>query len=412
VRLGIASALVCALVVSMASGCKSSSTAPATAGAPGSSPSASTAPQPTQSSVPSTASTATINDPSSNNEPAFTVTIPSGWKVDGTVMINPCNHLPSPVFRAYASDGLTEMRYMPIFGWRWSKAQLPPSATQGCLPLPGPMTAAQFAQYYIGTIPGGVHVIGPMPISAQFQQAAQSYANGMNANNAHLMAALQANNTADTAALHIQTVNGSFVIDQRVRVRLECATRNSGPFEGGTCLAWVDVQRASQGKLDPLVQLVDDTPMPKVTPLQQWFSAFLQRQQQQGNAMLAALAKQEKQESNMLLQQHQQIMATMQANHEAFMQQQESSFQSAMHNANASMNAQSTATSDWVDYALDQQTVTGSGGTVKVSSAYGSTWSNGQGQWYQTNDPNSNPNGSLSGTWTQDTKVHGNGQPY
>ena len=128
--------------------------------------------------------------------------------------------------------------------------------------------------------------------------------------------------------------------------------------------------------------------------------------------MLAALAKQEKQESNMLLQQHQQIMATMQANHEAFMQQQESSFQSAMHNANASMNAQTTAASDWVDYALDQQTVTGSGGTVKVSSAYGSTWSNGQGQWYQTNDPNSNPNGSLSGTWTQDTKVHGNGQPY
>ena len=138
----------------------------------------------------------------------------------------------------------------------------------------------------------------------------------------------------------------------------------------------------------------------------------MQRQQQQGNAMLAALARQEQQENNMLHQQFEQTMQRMQANHEAFMQQQESSFQSAMHNANASMNAQSTATSDWVDYALDQQTVTGPGGTAKVSSAYGSTWSNGQGQWYQTNDPNSNPNGFLSGTWTQDTKVHGNGQPY
>ena len=112
------------------------------------------------------------------------------------------------------------------------------------------------------------------------------------------------------------------------------------------------------------------------------------------------------------IEQFEQTMQRMQANHEAFMQQQESSFQSAMHNANASMNAQSTATSDWVDYALDQQTVTGPGGTAKVSSAYGSTWSNGPGQWYQTNDPNSNPNGLLSGTWTQDTKVHGNGQPY
>ena len=407
----VLSVLVCAVVVCLTAGCKSSPTAAAST-ASTTSPSSSTAPQPTQSALPSTTTTATINDPSSNNDPAFTVTIPSSWKVDGTVVMNPCNQLPSPVFRAYASDGLTEMRYMPVFGWRWSKAQAPPGTRQGCLPLSGPMTAAQFAQYYVGTIPGGVHVIGPMPISAQFQQAAQSYANAMNANNAHLMAAVQANFTSDTAALHIQTVNGSFVIDQRVRVRLECSTRNSGPFEGGSCLAWTDVLRARQGKLDPLVQLVDNTPMPKVTPVPQWFSAFMQRQQQQGNAMLAALARQEQQENSMLHQQFEQTMQRMEANHEAFMQQQESSFQSAMHNANASMNAQSTATSDWVDYALDQQTVTGPGGTAKVSSAYGSTWSNGQGQWYQTNDPNSNPNGLLGGTWTQDTKVHGNGQPY
>jgi hypothetical protein len=85
-----------------------------------------------------------------------------------------------------------------------------------------------------------------------------------------------------------------------------------------------------------------------------------------------------------------------------------------MANADASMNAQSTATSDWVDYALDQQTVAGPGGVAKVSSSYSQTWSStvgGQTQWFQTNDPNTNPNGVLSGTWTQDTKVHGNGQP-
>ena len=69
----------------------------------------------------------------------------------------------------------------------------------------------------------------------------------------------------------------------------------------------------------------------------------------------------------------------------------------------------------WVDYALDQQTVAGQGGTVKVSSAYSHTWSStvgNQTQWYQTNDPNANPNGVLGGNWTEDTKVHGNGQSY
>jgi hypothetical protein len=101
----------------------------------------------------------------------------------------------------------------------------------------------------------------------------------------------------------------------------------------------------------------------------------------------------------------------MNRNHQAFMAQQESQFHSAMNNANNAMNARTTAASDWVDYALDQQTVTGSGGTVKVSGAYTQTWSNGQNQWFQTNNPNANPNGVIPGNWTPDTKVHGNGQP-
>ncbi len=93
------------------------------------------------------------------------------------------------------------------------------------------------------------------------------------------------------------------------------------------------------------------------------------------------------------------------------MQQQESSFNSAMNNAWASMDARTTAASDWVDYALDQQTVTGVDGTVKISNAYSQTWSDGQGDWYQTNDPNENPNGELEGNWTQTMVVHGNGEP-
>ena len=113
----------------------------------------------------------------------------------------------------------------------------------------------------------------------------------------------------------------------------------------------------------------------------------------------------------MIYQQFQQIMQRSQAEHQAFMQQQESQFESAMNNANASMNAQTTAASDWVDYSLDQQTVMSPDGSLgKVSSAYSQTWTNGS-QWYQTNDPNSNPNGVLRGNWTQTTQVHGNGAP-
>ena len=80
--------------------------------------------------------------------------------------------------------------------------------------------------------------------------------------------------------------------------------------------------------------------------------------------------------------------------------------------ANASMNAQSQSASDWVDYALGEQTVLdpSTGQVSNVSSAYSYTWSNGQTS-YQTNSPDANPNGSMPGTWTKTQVVHGNGTP-
>jgi len=202
-------------------------------------------------------------------------------------------------------------------------------------------------------------------------------------------------------------------VEERLRTVVECtaSTSNAGALAGGTCWARVDVLTAPQGGLDALAQLVDSNNLPKGVNSAQWTQAALQRQQKQGQQAIAALTAQEQQESKMIYQQFQQIMQRSQAEHQAFMQQQESQFQSAMNNANASMNAQSTSASDWVDYSLDQQTVMSPNGTLaKVSSAYSQTWTNGT-QWFQTNDTNSNPNGVLSGNWTQTTQVHGNGTP-
>lgn len=353
--------------------------------------------------------TATITDPSLNNIDAMALTIPAGWKLEGIVMISPCTTLPSPVYRAYSADGLMQDRMEPLVGWKWSPRGTPPNSS-GCLPFSKTVTAADLLQYYLGTMQGGVHVVGPTPVAPAEEQQAQRLAANFNQQNSQLQAAVQSNNTADTAALRIETVDGSFVVEERLQTMVECSVRNSGPLAGGSCWARVDVLTAPQGRLDALMQLVDSKNLPNPIPTQQWESAFMQRQQKQGQQMLAALTAQEKQESQMLYQQFQQIMQRSQQEHQQFMQQQESQFESAMNNANASMNAQTTAASDWVDYALDQQTVAGPNGTMKVSSAYSQTWTNGT-QWYQTNDPNVNPNGMLSGTWTQTTKVHGNGEP-
>lgn len=356
--------------------------------------------------------TAKITDPSLNNIVSATLTIPAGWKLQGITMISPCTFSPWPVFRAYSPDGLMQMRIEPVFGWRW-RPNVKGMDNSGCANITSPISAAQFLQHYLGTLQGGVHVVGAMAISPQYQQWAQGYAANANQVQSRVAAAMQSNNTADTAALRIQTVNGSFVVEERLRTVVECSVINntSTALYGGTCWARVDVLTAPLGKLDALVQLVDSNNLPHGVNSAQWTQAALQRQQQQNAQAMAALTAQERQESQMIYQQFQQIMQRSQAEHQAFMQQQESQFESAMNNANASMNARSTAASDWVDYSLDQQTVmTQDGSLAKVSSAYSQTWTNGT-QWYQTNDPNSNPNGVLSGNWTQTTQVHGNGAP-
>jgi hypothetical protein len=84
----------------------------------------------------------------------------------------------------------------------------------------------------------------------------------------------------------------------------------------------------------------------------------------------------------------------------------------SMNRAAQIANSNHTIASDWVDYALDQQTVSdpNTGQISKVSSAYTYTWVDSSGNnSYQTNDSNANPNGTRMGNWTRQQQVHGDG---
>jgi hypothetical protein len=354
-------------------------------------------------------STGTITDPSFGGMKAFTVNIPVGWQFQGTVVRGPeCYPNAFPTFRAYSRDGLTEIRLLPAFNWSFHPA-IRMNTVAGCLPIKRTMSAQEFLDHFVELIPGGVHVVGPMSIAQPYRERVENVATSINAANHN--PGFHA--SVDTAALRVETVNGSFIIEQRVRVWLGCRVNSqAGVFSGGGCDAHVDVLRAPKGKLDALVRMVDSNDLTKPTGDSQWKTAYLQRQNAEDAERMRQLTSDEARQGSMLRTQYEQIQETMSRNHEAFMAQQESQFHSAMNNSNTAMNARTTAASDWVDYALDQQTVNGSGGLTKVSSSYSQTWSNGQNQWFQTNNPNSDPNGTLYGNWTRDTKVHGNGQPY
>lgn len=367
--------------------------------------------------------TAPITDPTLNNMVAVDMTIPAGWKLEGIEMHPPCTPFPFPTFRAYSPDGLMQMRQEPLLGWSWYSGFK--GNQGGCANISSVISAADFLNFYVSTMQGGVHVVGPMPVSEAYSQWAGRMADQANQNATRWAPALRSHSTADTAALRVQVVNGTFIVEERLRAAVECSA-NANTVQAsaatpwsirphGSCYARVDVLAAPQGKLDALVQLADSNNLPHWKGHPDWQQATMQQMQErdarEGAERLAEGRAEARAFSQMMYNAFQQNMARSASEHAAFMQQQEASFRSSMNNANAAMNARSTAASDWVDYALDQQTVTGADGTMKVSSAYSQTWSNGQGQWYQTNDPNANPNGVLQGNWTQTTVVHGNGQP-
>jgi hypothetical protein len=392
------------LVLTLAA-CKSSATSSAasSSGTPAAAAAASAA-------LPTTFTTAPVSDPSFNNMLAETMTIPAGWKMDGTIMTAPCTTLPWPVYRAYSADSLTEIRQYPALGWHWSTANA--SMPQGCLTMKQPMAASDFLQHFLTTLPGGVNVVGAVPVAPAFSQWAQHFADVQNQGAAKVtFAPAKTQTTADTAALHIQTHNGSFVIDQRLRAVVICTIYpNPGTLQGGSCWARVDNLRAPQNQLDALDTLVDNNNLPNPKDNPQWDQAVLARAQQQGQQALAAMNQMQQQAAATFQAMHNQFMQTMQQNFQNFQASQQSEFNNFQANMAAQSQASANATSDWVDFALDQQTVTGSGGTVNVSSQYSQTWSNGT-QWFQTNDPNTNPNGAMSGNWTLQTQTHGNGAP-
>ena len=365
--------------------------------------------------------TAMLTDASYGGMPATEVTVPGGWRVQGQMSASACADLPSATWDAVAPNGQGEIHVLPILGWRWGQN---PRGNNGCIPLNGPLQAADFLQKFAARV-SNVRVLGTMPITDAFRRREENYTRGVNSNNAHMPPMLQARITGDVAAMQAIDSSGH---EMRLRAWVECRQRS----QGGDCFARVDILRAPKGRLNTLVTLVDSHNMVQDQPTQQWQAAFLNHQQRVGRQQMdqlrrnedagnQALAQQRRNadaSSQMLHQQYLDSSARLNAEHQAGMEQIQRSTDSSMRNANNSMNARTTAASDMQDYSLDRQTVSGANGTYKTSSQYSSVWSSpvgpalSDGRTFGSTDNTVNPNTATDNTWTQDTKVHGNGQPY
>jgi hypothetical protein len=339
---------------------------------------------------------------------AYDVSIPNGWKYQGTIMQgDSCSNLASPVWRAYSSDGLSEFRRLPRFDWSWSNAPYAPKPQGDCLALTRDMPASEFIRYLGGILQ--IKYIGPASESGFVNAFMQNVEKD---NGAIQATAGQRPFRGSAGAARFEDLNGSFVIEEQIRAGVRCSHHDlpgfaaQGKLFQETCGAEVRIVRAPKGKLDALVASLDanggfreDSRWTQaiIALMQQHMATDVERTRQ----IMATRAVQFQHDQTVRARQNQDYQAMIKAGYD-------------QHNANEmrDMTARHTPASDWVDYALDQQTVSGTGGTaVKISSAYSQTWADGQGHSYQTNNLNANPNGSLPGTWTVQSQVHGNGQP-
>ncbi len=361
-----------------------------------------------------------ITDPSMNNMNAIAVTIPEKWHFQGVLFQGgSLPSLPYFVFRASSPDGLSFVERQPQLCWVWGEGPRMPAKPPGCMLVKGPMSARELLKNLAATLKLEYVADVPVPgdLSASEMKAAQASDKDYNF--------FIVKSTADLARATVRYQNGTFLMkgllhgevvcreqDWRGRKAAAAYMPDTPPSTIHNCEAVVRYLAAPEAQYEAVKEMWDSPEMGGHI-LAPWNQAMLRRIQQWGQMVRAQQGQMASAQMQWQQRQFEHDQAVRQRMHEQFMASMQRGTDLSMARAEASMNAQSRAASDWVDYALDQQTVLNpeTGQLSKAPSAYTYTWVESTGHYsYQTNDPNANPNGSMQGIWTKRVVVHGNGE--
>ncbi len=365
-----------------------------------------------------------ITDPSFNGMNAVAVTIPAKWHFQGVLFqAGNCASIPYFVFRTSSPDGLSFVERLPALSWAWGSGPMAPKPNKDCLPLQGPLGAQQFLKYLASVMK--VEYVADEPVPADLQEKVQRQAADLNAAEAGNY--LKTTNTAELAQAIVRYKNGSFDMKGLYAARVDCVETifpgmksqlrgmaDRPPSTTHHCTASVRYTVAPE-KQFAAIRKMWDAPDLGGQMINEWGNAWVERNREQAQQIMNANIRATNAAMQAQQQQFNHDQAVRQQMHEQFLATMQRGTDMSMARTQANMNARSTSTSDWVDYALDQKTVAdpNTGQVSKVSNSYTHTWVDSTGTVsYQTNDPNANPNGVLQGNWTEQQQVHGNGTPY
>ena len=322
-----------------------------------------------------------LKDPTLNNMNAVPVTIPANWRFQGALFQGgKCTPEPYSVYRATSPDGKSFSERMPVLGWVWGTGPMIGfTPKDGCLPLKGPMSAQDFLKYLAATM--NVTYVSDEQVSAEDTARIQKELRDLEAAETN-----PPKQTRDLASASVRYTNGTTAMKGLLNVVIRCTETVTpgmqslsiqppvhvitGPSSTvDQCAAYPTYTTGPESQYAGLVREWDVQGMGSGLGTQAWQAAWTQREiagvQQMSRAMTAASMAQMQARQ----QQFDRSMVVQQQMHEQFLSTMARGTASSMANAQASTNARTTAASDWVDYALDRQTVmsTNTGQTYKIT---------------------------------------------
>ncbi len=365
--------------------------------------------------------TVEVTDPMFNMV-AGTFSIPRSWNFEGTVLHGPgCQGLATNlVFRAYSPDMVYGLQQIPTTSFYWADDPRAMPHVAACKLLQ-PISAEEYGKLIaIRVRPGAVvDSVEDSPDSARFQanldkgnQALASQASSMGMPNHTVV-------KGELKRLHIHYDLDGHPEEEFLTVGMTVADQPTTTIVNrpGQVLqtAWKHLMasnptisgvRAPQGQLQSHMASFESIaksykPNPDYTAR---VNAYMQDATNRSIAASWAV-------TNSILRQGAQEQAQRTQNAQAFIQnmQQQGDARNAQFNAN--MAQRDAHTRDVCDYLLDQQLYLNptTGQTQTQSNQYNHTYSNGSGPGssvVQSNNPNSNPQGVLSGNWTELQPIH------
>ncbi|HEY1902993.1 MAG TPA: hypothetical protein VGG56_11200 [Terracidiphilus sp.] len=328
---------------------------------------------------------AQITDPALGNMAAFGVTIPANWKFQGVLLENTgtaCSSVTSPVWRATSPDGLSRAEIMPPVSWVFGTGPKvgEDQKDRSCLQLNDePKTAQELLKLVAKTMK--VTYVADVPVPEEMNAKAQEQAQ---AGAAKALADAQAQayrpgnlalpkSTLELAMAAVGFNTGKVIIKGRLTTYMNCTETTTagattfpkwsgqGPVPGlvkgppsteDKCTARVLYIAGPESEYAGLIREWDTPGMGEKVDLA-WRNERGKRMWQNNNSAIQGAEGR----MNVLLQQTQHTMAVQKEMNDQFNASIQQQGADAREQTREGMVARSTAASDVVDYALNQQTV-------------------------------------------------------